>query len=588
MPAPSAAAAALHEGRRSDRDGEGAGRDGERGRRRRDAPPRGAAGERSPPRRRENEGRGRERERSSRRSRSPPPDGRSTPNGRPTKSVALVAKVNVVPGPADHAEATQSISEEGSRSPSRSAPPMESPEKEVKPKKRRKPHRSSKSVQEGGAPGPAGSPLVTPTGHFDYTPVQQEDACVNWSSWLLKYGMQDGLLPVSAVIKLIVDAGFWSPAVVAGRPLADFTASLRRLESAIAAHGSFDFLVERVWRLSVSNGPKIDSIGPSAVVADPVHSLLKAIQGRGKANERNGVFRQAPADDEEVGFDLGSALRSLKVTQLPVHWFSELKRLGYMSKQLAKAVTVKGPLDKQTVFLADTAFEDWIPPWVGVTLQPPQKTALLKLWRQKMGQDGGMALSCILNFWLSHAVVGVLSFHSVMAHMLLLVQMMVERGTSYTVSYSRALQLLILNEVSAGTAGPLEDYLVQLNRSVASGVDMRIQEMLTEQLRSRDNGPKPEGKSRGRGAAAAPPSDTLSPGVSPGPKGQGKAGGKRKKVYICFLHDPAQNKVCPQGQACKDEHVNTKEKEGRERYDAAYANYKGPRSQAGKKKKDGE
>ena len=77
----------------------------------------------------------------------------------------------------------------------------------------------------------------------------------------------------------------------------------------------------------------------------------------------------------------------------------------------------------------------------------------------------------------------------------------------------------------------------------------------------------------------------LGPAVTP-IKGQGKAAGKRQKVYICFNHDPAKSKVCPNGQACRDEHLDTKQKEGRERFDAAFANYKGPRSAGAKKKKD--
>ena len=587
------AADALHRGRREDRRGRGsATRDGAP-EERRDGPPDGH--DRREGRRRESDG-GRSRRSPSRRGndrdggprerprgrpsgggRSPPPVARRS-HDREERGLALVPAEHVEP----HADEVRSSGSDGSPAPSQRPKRSTSTPKELPPQKRR---RRRSNGDQALPPGGQMPPLVVPAGHFDYTPLAPDDAVVNWSSWLLKFGMQDGLAPVAQVVNAVVQAGFWSPAMVAGRTMNDFLVALRRTENPIASHGSFEFLVERIWRLSSANGPKVDSAqGMQYQTGDgQVNSLLKAIHGRAKP-EKNGVFRQAPADDDEVGFDLGTSLRTFKVTQLPVHWFADLKRLGFMSRALAKAVGVKGPVDKQTVFLADTAFEEWIPPWVGVHLQPAQKAALLKAWRQRMGQDGGMALSCILNFWLSHAVVGTLSFHTVMAHALLLIQLLVERGTSYTVSYARALQLLILNEVNAGNAGPIDEYLVQLNRSVLQDVDMQVRNALAEQLRVKAEAVKGDAKARGRGVGAA--ADSLS-GLPADPKGHGKGKkGGRGRPYICFDHDPAKGKICPRGQACSDEHVDTKQKEGRERFDSAFAKFKAHKS--GSKKKQGE
>ena len=166
---------------------------------------------------------------------------------------------------------------------------------------------------------------------------------------------------------------------------------------------------------------------------------------------------------------------------------------------------------------------------------------------------------------------------------------MVERGTAYTVSYSRALQLLIQNEISAGNAGPIDSYLVTLNHTVELSVDRQVQQALADQMKAEQlKVAKPEGKGRGRpNAVAVNAGDTLGPPPAPG-KGRGKAAGGvgLKKPYICFHHDPANNKVCPNKQTCRDEHLDTKQSDGRERYDKAFANYRGPRSSTKKKAGD--
>ena len=75
-------------------------------------------------------------------------------------------------------------------------------------------------------------------------------------------------------------AGFLNPAMVAGQSLGDFAAGLRRLEAPISSHGSYDFLVERFWRLSTAHGPRSQ--------AAPGH-------GGGDETRRNRVGGDAPA-----------------------------------------------------------------------------------------------------------------------------------------------------------------------------------------------------------------------------------------------------------------------------------------------------
>ena len=240
-------AAALHGGRRSDRPAAREGGHGGSRRRRREAPDRRDGDDRSPPPRRKDGDRGREK----RRRKSPTPaGGRATPH--PTGSVALVENSGVAAESVN--SATSEDKSDKSPSPSRGREHKASPEKVLDPKGRKK-LRRRKGPDDGGPAAGGKPPLVIPTGHFDYIPLQEDDSRINWSSWLLKWGMQDGVMPLDSVIVVMVEAGFWSPSMVAATSLSDFAVTLRRMESAVASNANFEFLVERIWRLSQSNGP---------------------------------------------------------------------------------------------------------------------------------------------------------------------------------------------------------------------------------------------------------------------------------------------------------------------------------------------
>ena len=435
-----------------------------------------------------------------------------------------------------------------------------------------------KSTEKGPAPRKLKTPPEPPevdievTGQFDYVPIKVEDCIKNWTLWLQKVsGIQNGVLPVSALIELFSASEVWNPAMASMLSLKDLHERLRMVDDApVLQHNQFPFLVQRVWTLcscAPSPGPAVSpQRAPTASqdINGDLAKILKDIHDRNQVKPlRDGVMRDSTVEEDEHSFDLAAAVTSLGVWQIPVMWFAETKRLGSMVKHFQKAITARGSIDHKTVWIGTSEIENWAPPWVGAELSPQAKTALLKSWRSRTSTDPAMALSSICSFWLSHAVVGALPFQTVLAHILVLLQLLQERGVAFMVNYERQLRLRIESHIRADTTKVIDEYLITLQKDLVVQIDVQAVRAAApqpvrptapvDQTRGRGSG----GKSSGRGERQVPAPAVPGP-VAKESKGSGKSTGKVKKARICFEHDPAKGLACPRGDQCPNDHLDTR------------------------------
>ena len=166
-------------------------------------------------------------------------------------------------------------------------------------------------------------------------------------------------------------------------------------------------------------------------------ALERFAKGPSRAS-RSSILRDHESDDEDVKkFDLASALSKASQSFLPADWFPSTQLLAKLQKLLLKAREARKNQDHP--FIADSALESWVPFWVGHGESPAARHALVKQWRRTESLDTPRFLSLVSNFWLAHAVVGVVHFPDVLARLLVLIRMTAEHGLAYAIRYEHGL-----------------------------------------------------------------------------------------------------------------------------------------------------
>ena len=477
----------------------------------------------------------------------------------------------------------KSASRRSKRSPSRKRTPsrrrsQRSPRR--RESKRHKPSSSSSSSSRGRS--------RKPQALFDFVPPKvspQSAAKANWFNWLKPHGIEDGIYPINDMVEALVAHEFWSPSTVVWITKEAFTNHMA-LDSVVRSHTSMPQIVSRLWELCMacSSVPRSVSDSPSGggFTPEALKQLVTTIHTRGAPkNPYAGILNTPLVESEDPPFDLPRALADANLSSLPVHWFSEVRILTGLRKlfeRAAKDRSIPLPLKpgSPAVFVAETGPEHWIPAWVGRDLAPGAQSALIKKWKSSIGTDGAITLACVQCLWLSHASVGLVSFNSVFIFMSVALRMQADRGVQFFTSYFRKLLHHIQLEIKGGTTATLDSFLVAPVEKI----------ILSLELDQRPSGAQPivatpkvkAGKQRSRSRSKTRP-------VKPGANGSDSKplkqdGGrptpkKTARPKVCFQHDPRNSKVCPNGTKCSNEHLDTSQADQAQRFDRAFAAFKG-------------
>ena len=171
-----------------------------------------------------------------------------------------------------------------------------------------------------------------------------------------------------------------------------------------------------------------------------------------------------------------------------------------------------------------------------------------------------------------------MSIQGVLGHLLLLIRLCDERGTTWAYSYSRSLADSLQARIRDGEQFSLDAVIVQedldIMRRLYADADARRQ----RREHPGPGGPKGGGKGPERkrpGAAAAPSPDDAAAATPAPPPGERRRG-------VCFLHDPASGATCPK-KDCPHEHRDTKKQELAERFKRAKAAHEKAKASRAKK-----
>jgi hypothetical protein len=285
--------------------------------------------------------------------------------------------------------------------------------------------------------------------------------------------------------------------------------------------------------------------------------------------------------EESKRFDLGAFLadsvtRPREFQALSAEFFGDLKRIERIRKELVRTGSDKA-------YFASSQLEEWPPAWLGAGLPRSERGALIKA-----RLSGRLSEVQILNnlgtFLLSHVAVGAITLPAAMQHLLLVGRMLEERGRDFALRYLALFQIEMLSRLRVGQLSPnlLAGELAKVNEPIARRVEL-------EHIRPARQQPQPQA------ARPAPPPRPAADGGRPPPRqttrvttAKGTAAASRPEPRtpparkpVCFSHDPAGGKSCS-APDCGKEHLDTREAEGKTRFDAAKAAFDRRTARTGK------
>lgn len=439
--------------------------------------------------------------------------------------------------------------------------------------------------QEVPAPETEASPVDT-SWFFEFpstVPYSIDAAVANLVRWAGAYHIQQGSCPqILTVVERLVSLGVTSPgrllgfsseelANLFGQPLGhhqDIAAdilhtTLARRLLALAWQCNTYYMASLQVSSSSASAPHADlAVEQMRVNAQLASALDKFAKGN-KAS-KNPILRDHDSDDDDEldKFDLASALHKASFTFLPTDWFPSSQLLSKLQKLMSKAREARK--HQGHPFIADTPLESWVPLWVGHGESPSSREALVKQWRKTESLDTSRFLSLVSNFWLAHAVVGVIQFPDVLAHLLLLIRMTAERSLSYAVRYERDLHYELQSLTRSSQKFSFSDLLHRPLRRLTHKLDIK-------HFHSKPGGaepatimtPPPKGPKTTRATHEGRDDRVATPARQP----------------VCFKHDPGHGTTCSDG-SCNLVHLDTKDPKLAERYAAALKAYKAKRPRA--------
>jgi hypothetical protein len=152
--------------------------------------------------------------------------------------------------------------------------------------------------------------------------------------------------------------------------------------------------------------------------------------------------------DEDIDFDLAAAITESTVTPedmsaLSAGHFADSRQLAALQAE-ALSARIRG-----MHFVSRSGPESWHPGQLSAGA-PRARNALAAVLPQTSALSVASFLSSTSVFWLSHFAIKEVSLPAVMAHQLILLQIVEERGLSYAVSYEDRLRTFLAAESQAG------------------------------------------------------------------------------------------------------------------------------------------
>ena len=413
-----------------------------------------------------------------------------------------------------------------------------------------------------------------------------QDCTTNFIKWASGKGFADGpLFPMNKTIERLVSCHYINPGILASYSIQqvnnDFSdMSINVFPEVLQLPSVWHFLT-RIHCQAVQENSQAHTVSghisapqgfPPQQPAQPNYlsiadsrsdALAKAItlmaesskEKKKRQHQYLAVTREELSDNEDDYFDLPSFVAKENLQGLDSNWFVSVQRLGNLDRFQTKAA--KGKPSTRPHFLSDLPIEDWIPAWVGTSLDPSCKASLIKSWKSSLrsNQSENTFLSCLTTFWLSHSAVGIVKITSVMSHLLLIIKMISEHDLQYAVQYVRQLQQFLLRHIKSAGTETIDHYLLTPQFSITHDLDILIN---SRRLPYAADSAK-DRRTRDRHGKQPPTPVGTAPKAAPKPRPNGTSGGKNftSTDYVCFLHHPAGRLSCRFGDKCKKQHLDT-------------------------------
>ena len=220
-------------------------------------------------------------------------------------------------------------------------------------------------------------------------------------------------------------------------------------------------------------------------------------------------------------------------------------------------------------------FDSFYPEYVGEGLPTEVKNDKRNQRYKQSAKKPIAFFETVTCLWSTHTLNGKISFEGIVAHLLLLFQMIANHGTAFTCRYERLLYSKIADKCRFTTFDSYDSFLKSIDDTVFKQAEKMTSVNLQSDNSTNDNsgspsGSKSGGKSGGKAGKYGSPSQTgnprqitrAEPKSGPSPKGGGKKSAPQSsndasRRHICLFHDPRNGKSCRFGDSCRDIHLNT-------------------------------
>ena len=436
-------------------------------------------------------------------------------------------------------------------------------------------HEATRAPQD--TPAPTASPywFEFPSG----VEFSADAATQNFLRWTAFYDIHQSSCPeITKVAQRLVSLGVTSPGRLLGfsaDELATLFGQSHGLHQDISSDLMHSSLARRLlalaWQCNNAHFATLQATSSSQPSSDLAVEQLRvnaqlasALDRFAKGNRlpKNPIVRDHESEDDDMEkFDLAFALQKASHAFIPTDWFPSSQLLSKLQKLMLKAQESRK--HQNHPFVADTALESWVPMWVGHGESPAARDAMVKQWKKTEGLDTSKFLSLVSNFWLAHAAVGVIQFPDVFAHLLLLIRMIAEHSLSYAIRYERDLHYELQSLTRGSQKFNFSDLLQRPLRRLTHKLDIRHYHS-----RSQKQFEDPPTSIRdAKRAGTDEVKDSRFTGRQP----------------VCFKHDPAKGRTCPDRSTCKNLHLDTTQAKFAERFASAIKAYKAKKNQTGER-----
>ena len=292
------------------------------------------------------------------------------------------------------------------------------------------------------------------------------------------------------------------------------------------------------------------------------------------AKPKGDQFRDVEASTAET-FDLAKFVRT-KVTgehsALDLRWFPD----PALILTLQKDIDLCRRRGSKVPYVSRSRVEHWQPQWLGEGRLEGERDRIVRARKQESAASSTSVCTSSIGFWLAHLATGQINTMHVLAHTLFMIKLCDERGHSFAAKYQSRLRNGLQIRIQAGEQFDLGESISKINYDLIR--EVQVEQTFLEENRSRrrlrGEDPPPSGGG-GKGSRAGGKGDRA------GGKGDravadraskatpADSAGHVEKGRICFFHNPSKNIICPRGDHCRNEHLDTSKPDKLERFNNA-------------------